>query len=286
MSSMKPAEATAEVSKDECDVVNNDTNNALAEESQAQTESCGCCQSSQTDAAEENVQTDAEVEAEAQTEDKNDAEQAQTEKAEPRVTEIKIPAVEESSQSWLSKLITKGERKLSELSSKNNFWHRLTSWIFLPLAFRSGIKIHHGDVGTFSAILPFRRHNRNWYSAMAGGALLANAEVAGGMYVFQKCGADYTVVCKQLTYKFLRPCYGPAVYRIETEEDIDALIATGEEFNLTVKMNIVQMVNPSNKRQRRVGRSTAHFHITPKTHYRKRRSVWMKRAADGKVKNS
>ena len=47
---------------------------------------------------------------------------------------------------------------------------------------------------------------------MAGGALLANSEIAGGSYVFGICGGDYTVVCKDLDYKFLRPCLGPAVY--------------------------------------------------------------------------
>ena len=61
------------------------------------------------------------------------------------------------------------------------------------------------DVNTFAAYLPFRRFNRNWYRAMAGGALLANSEIAGGMYVFGVCGADYTVVCKNLNYTFLRP---------------------------------------------------------------------------------
>ncbi|XOV75629.1 MAG: hypothetical protein ACFHWZ_00920 [Phycisphaerales bacterium] len=56
-----------------------------------------------------------------------------------------------------------------------------------------------------SYILPFRRFNKNWYNAMAGAALLGNSEVAGGMYIFQKAGKDYTVVCKELHYKFLRP---------------------------------------------------------------------------------
>ncbi|QDU32553.1 hypothetical protein KS4_05850 [Poriferisphaera corsica] len=260
---MKPAEATAQAVDQACVSENNEAIGSAESQDSEQKGSC-CCSCANTDN-------------EAAT-DKQAEEEQPAEKEQNRVTEIKIPGAEEDSRSWLSRMITKGERKLSELSTKNNFWHRLTSWIFLPLAFRSGIKIHHGDVGTFSAILPFRRHNRNWYSAMAGGALLANSEVAGGMYVFQKCGADYTVVCKHLSYDFLRPCYGPAVYRITTEEDLDALIETGNEFNLTVKMNIVQMVNPSNKRQRRVGRSTAHFHITPKSHYRKRRDVWMKRA--------
>lgn len=72
----------------------------------------------------------------------------------------------------------------------------------------------------FVAILPFRRINRNWYNAMAGAALLANSEVAGGMYLFSRCGGEYIVVCKKLNYNFLRPCVGPAVYHVVCKEDL------------------------------------------------------------------
>jgi hypothetical protein len=44
---------------------------------------------------------------------------------------------------------------------------------------------------------------------MAGGALLANSEIAGGTYVFGICGSDYTVVCKQLNYTFTPLLRGP-----------------------------------------------------------------------------
>ncbi|WP_432798981.1 PaaI family thioesterase [Poriferisphaera sp. WC338] len=201
------------------------------------------------------------------------------EKPKHRETLIKIPGQgTEYKPSWIARLINRGEAKISKLSTKNNFWHRVCSWVFLPLAFRSGIKFHHGDVGTFSALLPFRRFNRNWYNAMAGGALLANSEVAGGMYVFQQCGQHYTVVCKHLSYDFHRPCFGPAVYRIEPEEDIKALVASGKEFNITIKMQIVQMVVPGDRKERRVGKCTARFHVTPKTQYRQRKKFVRKRA--------
>jgi hypothetical protein len=172
---------------------------------------------------------------------------------------------------WWQRFIERMEVRVSRLSTRNNFWHRVCSWIWLPLAFRSGIKFHKGSVGTFAAVLPFRRFNRNWYSAMAGGALLANSEVAGGMYVFRKCGADYTVVCKRLEYDFLRPCVGPAVYQIEPLEDIDQLLHDKAEFNITLEMNIVQMVSPKQQRQRRVGRCIGQFHVTPKTNHRQRK---------------
>src|SRR5689334_23127384 len=119
------------------------------------------------------------------------------------------------------------EAFIARLSTRNHFWHRVCSMIWLPYAFRSGIRMKRVDERTFSAELPFRRFNRNWYNAMAGAALLANSEIAGGMYVFGECGGHYTVVCKNLEYRFLRPCYCPAIYRITPTEDLRALVASG-----------------------------------------------------------
>jgi hypothetical protein len=164
----------------------------------------------------------------------------------------------------------RAEAFISQLSTRNNFWHRVCSLIWLPYAFHSGIKMKKIDARSFQAVLPFRRFNRNWYNAMAGAALLGNAEIAGGSYIFGVCGADWTVVCKKLEYKFLRPCLGPAVYRIEPEEDIVALIASGQEFNLTIKMNVVQQIRRPSDREKRVGLATATFHVTPKAHQRSR----------------
>src|SRR5215207_4103485 len=112
----------------------------------------------------------------------------------------------EQKQGWVDKV----EAFISKLSTRDNFWNSVCSLIWLPLAFFSGIRMKQVDVNTFAAYLPFRRFTRNWYRAMAGGALLANSEIAGGMYVFGVVGGDYTVVCKHLEYRFLRPCFGPA----------------------------------------------------------------------------
>lgn len=159
---------------------------------------------------------------------------------------------------------------VSRLSTRNNFWHRVCSLIWLPYAFKSGIRMKRIDAATFSAVLPFRRFNRNWYNAMAGAALLANSEVAGGMYVFGVCGGDYTVVCKNLEYKFLRPCFGPALYRICPREDVKALAAAGAEFNITLDLDIVQQIGKSGGKERRVGKCVAIFHVTPKAHQQKK----------------
>jgi len=172
-------------------------------------------------------------------------------------------------RSWWERTVRKWEARISVLSTRNNFWHRVCSWIFLPLAYRSGIKFHKGDESAFSAVLPFKKFNRNWYNAMAGGALLGNAEVAGGMYVFGKVGRDYTVVCKHLEYTFRRPCFGPAVYRIEPRDNIEELLASQPEFNLTIDMKIVQMVTKKEARERRVGNCVATFHVAPKAALRR-----------------
>src|SRR3954466_8079468 len=69
------------------------------------------------------------------------------------------------------------EAFVSSLSVRDTFWHRVCSLIWLPLAFFSGIRMRQLSAETFTAILPFSRFNRNWYRAMAGGALLANSEI-------------------------------------------------------------------------------------------------------------
>ncbi|MFG0276027.1 MAG: PaaI family thioesterase [Phycisphaerales bacterium] len=163
------------------------------------------------------------------------------------------------------------EAYISRLSTRSNFWHRVCSLIWLPIAYRSGIRMKRLDTKTFTAVLPFRRFNRNWYNAMAGAALLANSEIAGGMYVFGVCGADYTVVCKELRYRFLRPCFGPAVYRVTPMADLDHLVKDGGEFNIDVELDICQQLKKPGEKELRVGKCFATFHVTPKQHAKSKR---------------
>src|SRR3954471_10368021 len=175
------------------------------------------------------------------------------------------PPLGQRIQRWYDKV----EAFVSRLSMRDNFWNSICSLIWLPLAFCSGIRLKELDATSFAAraVLPFRRFNRNWYRAMAGGALLANSEIAGGTYVFGICGADYTVVCKQLNYTFLRPCFGPAVYRMTPREDIQDLLSKSSEFNITIDMDISQQ-GFRGERDRRVGKCEAIFHVTPKVHHK------------------
>ena len=119
----------------------------------------------------------------------------------------------------------------------------------------------------FTAVLPFKRSNRNFYNAMAGAALLGNSEVAAGMFLFKHCGSDYSVVCKTMTYKFLRPCYGPAVYNVKDADSIASELTTQmtsrDEFNIEFTMDITQILHKRGK-EVRVGRCDITFHCTPK----------------------
>lgn len=181
----------------------------------------------------------------------------------------------------------KVEAFIARLSTKNTFWHRVASLFWLPYAFKSGIRMKRVDTSTFAAVLPFKRFNRNWYNAMAGAALLANSEIAAGMYIIGITGGDYTIVCKHLEYKFLRPCFGPAVYHINPREDIRTLIATGKEFNITLDVEVYQqailpeavaklkkkdpLLARMASKERRVGRCVATFHVTPTLHQKAKR---------------
>ncbi|MBL0920763.1 MAG: hypothetical protein IBJ10_01400 [Phycisphaerales bacterium] len=164
------------------------------------------------------------------------------------------------------------EAWVSRLTASNNFVRRIASMIWLPYAFRSGIKIKRVDSSKFTAVLPFRRANRNWYNAMAGAALVGNSEISAGMYVYGRCGGDYTVVCKNLEYKFLRPCFGPAIYKATPRQDIDAFLAEGKEFNIDIDLEIVQQLPTRELKERRVGTCLCTFHVTPKSHHRDKKS--------------
>ena len=127
----------------------------------------------------------------------------------------------------------------------------------------------------FTAVLPFKRSNRNFYNAMAGASLLGNSEVAAGMFLFKHCGSDYAVVCKNMTYKFLRPCYGPAIYNVRDAElvgtELSNQMSTRKEFNIAFIMDISQKLHKRG-REVRVGKCEITFHCTPKSMIKERAS--------------
>ena len=167
------------------------------------------------------------------------------------------------------------EAYITRLSTKNNFWHRVCSLIWLPFAFRSGISMRRISRDRFTAVLPFKRSNRNFYNAMAGASLLGNSEVAAGMFLFKHCGSDYAVVCKHMSYKFLRPCYGPAIYNVRDAEkvstELSMQMSARKEFNIEFIMDITQTLHKKG-REVRVGRCEITFHCTPKSMIKERAS--------------
>ncbi len=47
-------------------------------------------------------------------------------------------------------------------------------------------------------------------------------------------------------------------------EDIQKLLATGQEFNITLDLDITQQMSGLGQRDKRVGKCQATFHVTPK----------------------
>ena len=191
-------------------------------------------------------------------------------KSKPPPTEL-TPAGTVEPNNEVDKLPTFWERVeayITRLSTKNNFWHRVCSLIWLPFAFRSGISMRRISSDRFTAVLPFKRSNRNFYNAMAGASLLGNSEVAAGMFLFRHCGSDYAVVCKNMSYKFLRPCYGPAVYNVRDADhvvtELNDQMSMRKEFNIEFTMDITQILDKRG-REVRVGRCDITFHCTPKS---------------------
>ena len=180
-----------------------------------------------------------------------------------------IKTLEEEKKPKLS-FFKKVETFIGKLSTKNNFWNKVCSLIWLPFAFSSGLIMTKDEN---IAILPFRRFNKNWYNAMAGAILLGNSEIAGGTYIFKKTKGLYRVVCKKVEYRFLLPCIGPAIYKMTPCEDIEKLISGGNEFNIDLDMTIHQLMYTPNKKQRRVGKCIITFHATPITTKRRIASV-------------
>jgi len=154
------------------------------------------------------------------------------------------------------------EQKLSKLCFENNFFYKILTSIYLPLASKAGMKLGKQVGEVYETVLPFKRFNKNWYDAMAGAAILANTEIAGGMAIFQLVGEKYTVVCKELSYKFRLPCQSDATYRVKILDDIHKLMKTKPEFNLRMEIDVLAEMR---NKMRKIGSSSVTFHIAAKS---------------------
>lgn len=154
------------------------------------------------------------------------------------------------------------EAKFSKLCFESNFWYKILTTIYLPLAAKSDMKLGEWKGDVYETVLPFKKFNKNWYNAMAGAAILANTEIAGGMAIFKLVGEKYTVVCKELSYKFRLPCQSEATYRVKIIDDIHSLMKTKPEFNLRMEIDVLaEMKN----KMRKIGTSTITFHVAAKS---------------------
>lgn len=164
-------------------------------------------------------------------------------------------------ETFFQRLFRKIEDKCSVLSLNNVFWYRFLSFIYFPIGFKSGIKLGKNVDGVYETVLPFKRSNKNWYGDMAGAAILANTEIAGGMAVFQYVGEKYTIVCKDLSFKFRLPCKSKATYRVKIIDDIKQFMISKPEFNVKVEIEVLAELK---NKIRKIGTSNVTFHVAAK----------------------
>ncbi len=117
---------------------------------------------------------------------------------------------------------------------------------------------------------------------MAGAALLGNSEVAAGMFVFAECKSDFTVVCREMSYRFLRPCLGPAIYEVADTErvrkEIRDRMSDNVEFNLEMTLDVRQILRKTKEKAPRVGRCSIVFHCTPRDHAKEKARIRRRKA--------
>ncbi len=73
-----------------------------------------------------------------------------------------------------------------------------------------------------------------------------------------------------MKYRFLRPCFGPAVYRVVQSEDVGEKVAQGGEFNVALELEVYQQRIARRQEELLVGRCGIVFHCTPKDVLRER----------------
>ena len=85
-----------------------------------------------------------------------------------------------------------------------------------------------------------------------------------------------------MSYKFLRPCYGPAIYNVKKAEtvanELSEKMTTREEVNIAFTMDITQTLSKQGK-ESRVGRCDITFHCTPKYKIKERAERRKKRSS-------
>jgi hypothetical protein len=168
------------------------------------------------------------------------------------------------------------DRRMTWLAVHNPFWRRFLSFFWMPFAWHSGVRLVRRQGDTLHVLLPCRRPNRNWYGDMAGAALLGNAELAAGMILFEKCGADCIIVCRRMSFEFRANCTGRAIYVARPVTDIDDRVAGGRPFECTIDLGVFQCEKGTDRPGRKkVGSCEMTFSVTQKSFLPRRRRPWM-----------
>lgn len=174
-------------------------------------------------------------------------------------------------RTWSDRNYDYCERRLTQMAIFNPFWRRILSFFWMPFAYHSGIRLVARQGEALNVFLPYRRPNRNWYGDMAGAALLGNAEIAAGLILFERCGADCIIVCRKMSFEFRSSCTGAALYVVRATTDIGDKIAAGRPFECAMEMDVFQCESgTAQASKKRVGHCKMSFSVTQKNYLPRR----------------
>ncbi|MFV0410604.1 MAG: DUF4442 domain-containing protein [Paracoccus sp. (in: a-proteobacteria)] len=181
-------------------------------------------------------------------------------KPEPReAKEYRPPA---AGLSWINPGV---EQKLTLATMRKPWLHWLLTMLFMPLAWRMGLKINY-SVDDFYAETPNNRFNRNYYGTVGGAALLANLEMAAGAYLSLRTEARHRLVCRNASYRFMLPSTTGLHFKVEpVGEDLEAAIRSNQPFNADLKVSVYARGKRRGEPGRRIGRGELRFHLWPVT---------------------
>lgn len=153
------------------------------------------------------------------------------------------------------------ERALNRATIRSPALRWLLSLIFLPLAWRFGMRINYSDENFFVEV-PHKKLVRNTYGTVGGAALLANLELAAGSYLFMRTDGGHRIVCRNVSYRFILPSKNGLHFKVEPiNEDLEASIQAGKPFNTSLKVNVFSRGKQAGKPGRCIGRGEVQFHL-------------------------
>lgn len=144
------------------------------------------------------------------------------------------------------------------------YWlHWVLAMLFLPLAWRLGLRINYSPEN-FYAETPRNRYTTNHYGTIGGAALLANLELAAGAYLSMRTGGRYRLVCRNVQYRFMLPATNGLHFRVEPDnEALESDLGSDLPFNAHLKVSVYTRGKHRGEPGRRIGRGELKFHAWP-----------------------